>query len=174
MGFLARIFGPRVLLGLLLASGVGLGWLWWQHSGDASAVASAQAALKSAQADIQTANASAKAWKEEAHKQREKAREAFAKLAQRQQRLAAMSARLEAQRRAYEKEKQHDAQLKQWGDTRLPDYIIGRLCQFAAADAAPGASVLPECPGPGHGADAGTAAPGSQRRSSVGLHQGTS
>jgi len=46
IGLLGRIAGPKVLLGVLLASGLAIGWLWWSYS-----IASANAAQAEANAD---------------------------------------------------------------------------------------------------------------------------
>jgi predicted negative regulator of RcsB-dependent stress response len=58
MGLLARIAGPKVLLGVLIAAGLALGWMWWMYS---SAAADAAAAHSRAEQASAAAEANAEA-----------------------------------------------------------------------------------------------------------------
>ena len=121
MGLLARIAGPKILLGVVVAAGLAIGWLWWSYSS-----AAADAAQSEANADraLQAAAANAEA----ARAARRNAEVIAATLEGRQQREQALRARLS---RTHDQLKEaRDAASQEVRDclaVRLPDNYLDGL-----------------------------------------------
>jgi len=120
LGALSRIAGPKVLLGVLIAAGLALGWLWWMYANAAS-----DAAQASANADKALAAAASNA--EAARAARRNAEVIAQTLGRRQQREQQLRAKL-AQTHDQLKEARHAAsqEVRDCLDMPLPnDYLRG-------------------------------------------------
>jgi len=121
IGLLSRIAGPRVLLGVLVAAGLVIGWLWWSYSAAAANAAQAEANADSA---LEAAASNAKAARA-ARRNAEKIAETLEKRQQREkdlrQRLSRTHDQLQEARDAASQE------VRDCLDVRLPKKYLLQL-----------------------------------------------
>lgn len=120
MSLLARIAGPRVLLGVVLAAIVAIALMWWRLDGAQSAATQARQTSAQLRDALQAAEASAQARRVELERLQAALLERDEAIRRARERASDFSAALDRLRR-------ESAEVREWADARVPGDVLARL-----------------------------------------------
>lgn len=120
MSLLARIAGPRVLLGVVLAAIVAIALMWWRLDGAQAAATRARQTSAQLRDALQAAESQAQARRVELERLQAALLERDEAIRRARERATDFSAALDRLRR-------ESAEVREWADARVPASVLARL-----------------------------------------------